>query len=103
MFDLFRGYLTAPAVMPGASAPAAFSNGSVTSSTERSALAGPNVADVFNSIINMIGTATTIIVILLAALSRAYGKGSSVAGFGLPPSTFAFYLLTPTNVPACWP
>ncbi len=60
-----------------------------------------NVADVFNSIINMVGTATTIVVIMLSPpLSRRFGKKAvAVAGFGLASvSTLAFYLLTPTNV-----
>src|SRR5690348_682740 len=61
-----------------------------------------NVADVFNSIINMVGTATIILVILLSPpLSRRFGKKAiAVAGFGLTSlGTFAFYLLSPTNVP----
>jgi len=60
-----------------------------------------NVADVFNSIINMVGTATTILVILLSpSLSRRFGKKAiAVAGFGAASlGTFAFYLLAPTNV-----
>jgi glycoside/pentoside/hexuronide:cation symporter, GPH family len=60
-----------------------------------------NVADVFNSIINMVGTGTTILVILLSPpLSRKFGKKAvAVAGFGFASlSTFAFYLLAPTNV-----
>ncbi|HEY9175083.1 MAG TPA: MFS transporter [Verrucomicrobiae bacterium] len=64
-------------------------------------LAASNVADVFNSIINMVGTATTIIVILLSPpLSRRFGKKAvAVGGFGLAAlGTFAFYLLSPTNV-----
>jgi Na+/melibiose symporter-like transporter len=64
-------------------------------------LAGSNVADVFNSIINMVGTATTIIVIILSPpLSRRYGKKAvAVAGFALASlGTFAFYLLPPANV-----
>ncbi len=63
-------------------------------------LAGSNVADVFNSIINMVGTATTIIVIILSPpLSRRFGKKAiAVAGFGLSSlGTFAFYLLSPAN------
>ena len=59
-----------------------------------------NVADVFNSIINMVGTATTILVILLSpSLSRRFGKKAvAVAGFGAASlGTFAFYLLAPTN------
>jgi GPH family glycoside/pentoside/hexuronide:cation symporter len=60
-----------------------------------------NVADVFNSIINMVGTATTILVILLSpSLSRKFGKKAiAVAGFGAASlGTFAFYLLGPANV-----
>ena len=60
-----------------------------------------NVADVFNSIINMVGTGTTILVILLSpSLSRKFGKKAvAVAGFGSASvGTFAFYLLAPTNV-----
>ena len=67
----------------------------------RSDLAASSVADVFNSIINMVETATTIIVILLSPpLSRRFGKKAiAVAGFGLASlGTFAFYLLSPTNV-----
>ena len=60
-----------------------------------------NVADVFNSIINMVGTGTTILVIILSPpLSRKFGKKAvAVAGFGLASlGTFAFYLLAPANV-----
>lgn len=69
--------------------------------SDRANLASSNVADVFNSIINMVGTATTIIVIMLSPpLSRRFGKKAiAVAGFGLAAlGTFAFYLLSPTNV-----
>ncbi len=68
---------------------------------DSSNLAGSNVADVFNSIINMVGTATTIIVIILSPpLSRRYGKKAiAVVGFALASlGTLAFYLLSPTNV-----
>jgi len=68
---------------------------------DRANLIDSNVADVFNSIINMAGTATTIIVILLSPpLARRFGKKAvAVAGFGLAAlGTFAFYLLSPTNV-----
>ena len=60
-----------------------------------------NVADVFNSIINMAGTGITIMVILLSPpLSRRFGKKAvAVTGFGFASlSTLAFYLLAPTNV-----
>jgi len=68
---------------------------------DRSNLATSNVADVFNSIINMLGTGLTIIVILLSPpLARKFGKKAvSAAGFALAAiGTLAFYLLTPTNV-----
>ena len=67
----------------------------------RSDLANSNVADVFNSIINMVGTATIIIVILLSPpLSRKFGKKAiAVAGFALTSlGSLAFYLLGPSNV-----
>ena len=68
---------------------------------DKTSLAGSNVADVFNSIINMVGTATTIIVIILSPpLSRRFGKKAiAVTGFGLASlGTFAFYLLSPANI-----
>jgi glycoside/pentoside/hexuronide:cation symporter, GPH family len=68
---------------------------------DRSDLANSNVADVFNSIINMIGTGVTIIVILLSpALSQKFGKKAvAIGGFGLAAiGTLAFYLLSPTNI-----
>jgi len=67
----------------------------------RDHLASSNVADVFNSIINITGTGTTIVVILLSAsLARRFGKKAvAVAGFALSTlNAFAFYLLAPTNV-----
>jgi Na+/melibiose symporter-like transporter len=68
---------------------------------DKSNLADSNVADVGNSIINMIGTGVTIIVILLSpSLAKKFGKKAvTVAGFGLAClSSLAFYLLSPTNV-----
>jgi glycoside/pentoside/hexuronide:cation symporter, GPH family len=68
---------------------------------DKANLGDSNVADVFNSIINMVGTAATIIVIILSPpLSRRFGKKAiAVAGFGLASlGTVAFYLLSPTNV-----
>jgi Na+/melibiose symporter-like transporter len=67
----------------------------------RADLATSNVADVANSIINMLGTAVIILVILLSpALSRLYGKKAiAVAGFALTTiASAALYLLQPTNV-----
>jgi GPH family glycoside/pentoside/hexuronide:cation symporter len=60
-----------------------------------------NVADVFYSITNMIGTVTTITVILLSmSLARKFGKKAiAVVGFALSAANaFAFYLLKPTDV-----
>ncbi|HEX7618215.1 MAG TPA: MFS transporter, partial [Verrucomicrobiae bacterium] len=60
-----------------------------------------NVADVFNSIINMLGTALIMIVIMLSpALARNFGKKAvATAGFALATiGTLAFYFLSPTNV-----
>ncbi len=67
---------------------------------DRLDLANSNVADVFNSIVNMAGTGTTIIVILLStSLAGKFGKKAvAVTGFGLSAlGTFAFYLLSPAN------
>ena len=64
-------------------------------------LATSNVADVFNSIINMLGTGLIMIVIMLSpALARNFGKKLvATAGFALATiGTLAFYLLSPTNV-----
>jgi glycoside/pentoside/hexuronide:cation symporter, GPH family len=60
-----------------------------------------NVADVFNSIINMLGTALIMIVIMISpSLARKFGKKAiATAGFALATiGTLAFYLLSPTNV-----
>ena len=67
----------------------------------RDNLAASNVADVFNSIINMVGTVTTITVILLSAsFARRFGKKAvAVVGFSLSAiNAFATYLLRPTDV-----
>lgn len=67
----------------------------------RDNLTQSNVADVFNSIVNMIGTTTVIIVILASApLARQFGKKAvAVVGFALSTfNAFAFYLLGPTDV-----
>lgn len=68
---------------------------------DRANLASSNVADVFNSIINMLGTGLIMMVILLSPpLARKFGKKAvSAAGFALATlGTLAFYLLSPTNV-----
>ncbi|HEX9046680.1 MAG TPA: MFS transporter [Verrucomicrobiae bacterium] len=67
---------------------------------DRANLANSNVADVFNSLMNMLSTAVTIIVILLSApLAKKFGKKAvAVAGFALSAiNALGFYLLTPTN------
>jgi Na+/melibiose symporter-like transporter len=67
---------------------------------DRANLANSNIADVFNSIINMLGTGITIIVIFLSApLARIFGKKTvAVTGFSLSAlCAFAFYLLSSTN------
>jgi Na+/melibiose symporter-like transporter len=67
----------------------------------RENLANSNVADVANSIINMLGTGTTIIVILLSPpLAKRFGKKAVAAtGFGLAcVGSLAFYWLSPTNI-----
>jgi glycoside/pentoside/hexuronide:cation symporter, GPH family len=59
-----------------------------------------NVADVFNSIVNMLGTGIIMVVILLSpSLAKNFGKKSvAVVGFALSTiGTFAFYFLSPTN------
>jgi glycoside/pentoside/hexuronide:cation symporter, GPH family len=63
-------------------------------------LATSNVADVFNSIINVTGTLVTIVVILLSpSLAARFGKKAvAIAGFGLSTlNAFAFYVLSPTD------
>jgi glycoside/pentoside/hexuronide:cation symporter, GPH family len=103
MFDVLeRLGLTAGPLAAGASAPGGLPEmlGYIVHGT-RADLAASNVADVFNSIINMLGTATTIVVLVLSpALARRYGKKAvAVAGFGLSAvNAAAFYLLSPGNV-----
>jgi glycoside/pentoside/hexuronide:cation symporter, GPH family len=60
-----------------------------------------NVANVFNSIINMEGTGLIMITILLSpSLAKTFGKKAvATAGFALATvGSLAFYLLSPTNV-----
>ncbi|MFO1478315.1 MAG: MFS transporter [Verrucomicrobiota bacterium] len=96
--------LAAPPLQPGETAPSSLLEtlGYVVHG-DKSDLANSNVADVFNSIVNMVGTAVTIIVILLSPqLARKFGKKTvAVAGFSLAAvNAFAFYLLSPTSVTA---
>jgi Na+/melibiose symporter-like transporter len=103
MFDFVEKLgLAAPALVEGAPKPGGLLEwlGYIVHGT-RENLATSNVADVFNSIVNMIGTATTIIVIFLSAsLAHRFGK-KAVAAVGFSLSTlcaFAFYFLKPTDV-----
>jgi Na+/melibiose symporter-like transporter len=94
--------LTAPVLAPDAPKPGGLLEtlGYVVHG-DKANLAASNVADVFNSIINMVNTITIIIVILLSpSLAHRFGKKAiAVVGFGLSSlATFAFYLLSPTNV-----
>ncbi len=103
MFDwLQRLGLTAPVLAAGQAAPGGILEtlGWVVHG-DHSNLANSNVADVCNSIINGLGTAVTMIVILLSApLARRFGKKAvSVVGFALTAiASLSFYVLSPTNV-----
>ena len=103
MFDFVEKLgLTAPALAPDAPKPGGLLEwlGYIVHG-DKSNLAATNVADVFNSIVNMIGTTTTIIVIMLSAsFAKRFGKKAvAVCGFGLSAvNAFAFYLLKPTDV-----
>ncbi|HEU6448990.1 MAG TPA: MFS transporter [Verrucomicrobiae bacterium] len=60
-----------------------------------------NVADVFNSIINMLGTGITIVVILISpSLAKSFGKKAvAVGGFAFSTvCALAFYFLSSANV-----
>lgn len=102
MYDWLQSlHLTAPALAPGTTPPGGLLEtlGYIVHG-DRSNLANSNVADVFYSIYNMIGIATTIIVILLSpGLARRFGKKAvAIAGFGLSTlASGAFYLLESTN------
>ncbi len=68
---------------------------------DRADLANSNVADVANSLINMLGFGITILVILPSPpLAKKFGKKAvATVGFGLASlGSLAFYLLSPTNV-----
>ena len=67
----------------------------------RDNLAGSNVADVFNSIVNMVGFGTTVVVIMLSTgLAERFGRRSvAIVCFGLATlNAFAMYVLPPTAV-----
>jgi Na+/melibiose symporter-like transporter len=103
MFDFVEKLgLTAPALAEGAAKPGGILEwlGYIVHGT-RDNLATSNVADVFNSVINMVGTLTTITVILLSAsFAHRFGKKAvAVVGFSLSTvNAFAFYFLKPTDV-----
>jgi Na+/melibiose symporter-like transporter len=103
LFDFVQKLgLTAPALEVGAPTPGGLLEwlGYIVHG-DRSNLANTNVADVANSLINMLGTAVTIAVILLSpALSQRFGKKAiAVGGFALSTfSALAFYFLSPGNV-----
>ena len=103
MFDVLdRLGLTAAPLAPGAPAPGGLLEmlGYIVHGV-RTDLASSNVADVFNSIVNMLGTATTIVVLLLSpSLGRRFGKKAvAIVGFGLSAANaVAFYALSPSNV-----
>jgi Na+/melibiose symporter-like transporter len=68
---------------------------------DKSNLADSNVADVANSIINILGTGITIIVILVSTpLAKRFGKKAvAVTGFSLAAiGTLAFYALKPADI-----
>ncbi|HEY1789339.1 MAG TPA: MFS transporter [Verrucomicrobiae bacterium] len=65
-------------------------------------LANSNVADVFNSLVNMLNTGITIIIIFLSTpLAKMFGKKAvSATGFAFATiGSLAFYFISPTNVP----
>jgi Na+/melibiose symporter-like transporter len=103
MFDVVEKLgLTGPALDPGAPRPGGILEilGCIVHGS-RDNMATSNVADVFNSIINMTGTATTIIVIFLSvSFARRFGKKAvAITGFALSAvNAFATYLLRPTDV-----
>jgi glycoside/pentoside/hexuronide:cation symporter, GPH family len=102
MYDWLQSlHLTAPALAAGSAAPSGILEtlGYIVHGV-RTDLVNSNVADVFNSIYNMIGTATTIIVILLSpGLAKRFGKNAvAVTGFAAATiASAAFYFLSPTN------
>ncbi len=94
--------LTAAPLAPGASTPGGLLEwlGYIVHA-DRANLANSNVADVANSIINMIGTAVIIVVILLSPrLAQKFGRKSiAVVGFALTAvMSAALYFVEPTNI-----
>jgi len=101
MYEWARAFgLTEPAAAHGLLAPVQTLLGYIVHG-DASDLSHSNVADVFNSIINLINTVVTICVILLSgSLAARFGKKAlAIAGFGLATvGTFGFYFLSPTDV-----
>jgi Na+/melibiose symporter-like transporter len=103
LFDMVQKLgLTADALPSGSAAPSGVLEwlGYIVHG-DRLHLENSNVADVANSVINMIGTLVTITVIVLSpSLSRRFGKKAvAVAGFSLTTiCSLLFYLLGPSNV-----
>ena len=100
MFDFLSRFNLTTATPPAGSAGLLESLGYIVHGT-RGNLTDSNVADVFNSIVNMIGTAAMIVVIMTSAsFARRFGKKAvAVAGFALSTvNAFAFYSLQPTDV-----
>lgn len=99
MFDFVAALgLTTPE--PGGTGSLADALGYIVHGT-RDQLASSNVADVYNSIINMAGFATTIVVIMLSSgLSARFGKRNvALVGFALSTlQACALYLLPPDAV-----
>lgn len=103
MYDFLESLgLTAAPVAAGETAPSGFLEylGYIVHA-DRSNLAQSNVADVFNSIVNVSGNVTNAVCILLFAtpLAVKFGKKTvAVVGFSLSTLTaFALYFLDPTN------
>jgi glycoside/pentoside/hexuronide:cation symporter, GPH family len=105
MYEWLRGIgLTAPETGAGAPVGREFlaTLGLIVRESNNAAM-NSNVADVFNSIVNMWSLAVTVLVTVASpALCRLFGKKVvAVGGFALTGvSTFAFYLLSPTSVDA---
>jgi Na+/melibiose symporter-like transporter len=103
LFDWLQSIgLTAAPLAPGAATPSGVLEwlGYIVHA-DRANLTNSNVADVANSLINMIGTATIIVVILLSPkLSKNFGKKNvAVVGFALTAiMSAALYFVAPTNV-----
>jgi glycoside/pentoside/hexuronide:cation symporter, GPH family len=101
MYDWVQAFgLTEPAATQGLFAPIRNLLGYVVHG-DRADLSHSNVADVFNSLINLTHTVVTIIVILLSSnLAARFGKKAiAVYGFGSAAlATLAFYFLRPGDV-----